>query len=1420
MKQGLLLWSPCYLSPPISHSISLQIPTTKHAPKLPSISASIDSAEQSKKAKKRYASEELNLDNLAHLDPQWWVVRGLRQPSSWARTLARNFPDIDEFRRNYYRKDLVADLLFNVKMNGGKEEMDGTLRYLGHEHPLAAVVQDGQITTASDQYCRCYCCGEAIINGTPSYCCSLKECKFFLHKSCAELELPPRIDHALHPQHPLDLVVPEIPGGYHWCDFCGSHNRLLISYYCASCSFRLDVRCALLISLAEIFLKSVHDHPLVLLESQNFGFTVTFFQFLDYGFCITCKKSISSLPIYKCFHCEDKFSLHKECAELPRQINHPYDRLHRLSLFPSPVSHQEECSCYSCKIIKWDGLVYRCSPCNIELTLEDVSAPQTISVSDTSYHEHPWTLVPCPMSFTCDFCGLEGDRTPYICTTCNLVVHRKCTKMPRAIRIARHRHPISHVYSLQQSDDDRLYEECRICYERVMARYGSYFCSAPNCNYIAHVHCATDPNIWDGTIVLEDDEMTCNEFDLNMITDVISEVSVGEDEMAMEIKHAFHPHNLMLSFKDQIMDDNICHGCMRLISSTHFYNCKKCSFFLHKSCAELPRVYGHPIHKHLLKLEKSEETFLCTACDRLHDGFMYTCDHEDCRYLRGRLCFKLDIQCSLLPDSLRHPSHEHRLFLSLDDHRGDCRGCPEKGISPAYRCTKRCDFAVDVRCLTLPETAKYKYDRHPLTLAYYDKSDPKQIYCDVWEEERDSSNWFYHCARCDNSLHQECALGQLPFIQIGSTCKLYRHKHGHFTFVENIWDCPPCNSCREICYRQSDTQQQQLSARERRQLRNERRQIDSLGSSMVGCSGLQGSWSRDKPRSWLEHSVGTSQKSNLRGVVDIDESSCVLGEEEAVCKGHLEITRMPLQVEADMALDDGYTPLLHLAAMNGKASDEEHITKSSLLLGLIRVALVDLKDLVADLLFNFNMDGGKGEMDGTLQYFGHEHPLVFVQDPQITASDQHCGCCGESTEGTPSYCCSLKDLKAFYRCFHCDDIFSLHKECAELPLQINHPYDTSSFTLPKSNFPSRGICLDTTNNFNFRHNSPTSMDSGAMSNVIHQQQSGDDDDRLYEECRICYEKVMLRYGIYFCSAPNCNYIAHVHCATDRNIWDGTVVLEGDEMSSNEFDQNMITDVISEVKVGEDVMAMEIKHAFHDHDLILNFKGEIMDDTICNGCIRPISTTDHFYTCKKCSFFLHKSCAELPRVIGHPIHKHLLKLEKSKEIFFCRACARLYNGFVYTCDNEDCSRIYWDGFKLDIQCSLLPDSLRHPSHEQHRLFLSLDDYKGDCRGCPNKGITTAYRCTKPCDFAVDVRCLTLPQTIGSKCMEEYEPGQHHEHNFTFVDNIWDCPPCEECGKICYRQALKCEECNYTIHWICPRENDLRLASLGWKIYYRM
>lgn len=55
-----------------------------------------------KKPKKRFKTwtEELNLDTLAHLGPQWWIVRvsrvrGQETAELIARQLARNFPQMD-----------------------------------------------------------------------------------------------------------------------------------------------------------------------------------------------------------------------------------------------------------------------------------------------------------------------------------------------------------------------------------------------------------------------------------------------------------------------------------------------------------------------------------------------------------------------------------------------------------------------------------------------------------------------------------------------------------------------------------------------------------------------------------------------------------------------------------------------------------------------------------------------------------------------------------------------------------------------------------------------------------------------------------------------------------------------------------------------------------------------------------------------------------------------------------------------------------------------------------------------------------------------------------------------------------------------------------------------------------------------------
>ncbi|TYG76974.1 hypothetical protein ES288_D03G157500v1, partial [Gossypium darwinii] len=152
----------------------------------------------------------------------------------------------------------------------------------------------------------------------------------------------------------------------------------------------------------------------------------------------------------------------------------------------------------------------------------------------------------------CGFCGRESTGFAYYCLHCKY-----------------YHHVISHSYSLFQQD-----ELCKICYEEVDTRYGSYHCNAFDCGYIAHVHCATAKAIWDGKSILEDyDERSMEALDesIKLISDVVEQMSFGENTVAVEIKHAYHDHNLRLTFSGEMNDYGQCDGCMRPIS-TPFYS--------------------------------------------------------------------------------------------------------------------------------------------------------------------------------------------------------------------------------------------------------------------------------------------------------------------------------------------------------------------------------------------------------------------------------------------------------------------------------------------------------------------------------------------------------------------------------------------------------------------------------------------------------------------------------------------------------------------------------------------------------------------------------------------------------------------------------------------------------------------------------
>ena len=260
----------------------------------------------------------------------------------------------------------------------------------------------------------------------------------------------------------------------------------------------------------------------------------------------------------------------------------------------------------------------------------------------------------------------------------------------------------------------------------------------------------------------------------------------GGIQIAAEIKYFSHEHDLMLT--EQLLKTQKCNGCVRAIVPP-FYSCVKCSFFLHESCANLPKTKRHPLHQHPLSLlpMKPSKDFRCYACHRKCNGFTYSC--ETCR-------FRLDVQCSMISEILTHPGHDHALILSSVDSSQNCSCCDSRTY-PIFRCTS-CAFALDFRCATLPHSTRYKQHEHPFALSYRAEDNFGEYYCDICEEKRDSKYWFYYSEDCSYLAHPKCIIGKYPNYKFGGTYTFDCHSHP-LTFIEETKDHSRCNKCNDSC---------------------------------------------------------------------------------------------------------------------------------------------------------------------------------------------------------------------------------------------------------------------------------------------------------------------------------------------------------------------------------------------------------------------------------------------------------------------------------------------------------------------------------------------------------------------------------------------------------------------------------------------
>ncbi|CAA2975201.1 uncharacterized LOC107803974 [Olea europaea subsp. europaea] len=166
------------------------------------------------------------------------------------------------------------------------------------------------------------------------------------------------------------------------------------------------------------------------------------------------------------------------------------------------------------------------------------------------------------------------------------------------------------------------------------------------------------------------------------------------------INHFSHPHPLKLSnYQTQhtLIQSSSCSGCTLQVSGLT-YNCTTCNYFLHKKCAEMPQKISHPFHKQhafslLQKPVYPNGAFNCDACGEVGNGFSYHC--KECT-------IDLHILCSVMPLSLAHASHPHKLNLTFEcpyPTKSFCCDICGKGGSNLwlYRCSS-CGFDAHLNC--------------------------------------------------------------------------------------------------------------------------------------------------------------------------------------------------------------------------------------------------------------------------------------------------------------------------------------------------------------------------------------------------------------------------------------------------------------------------------------------------------------------------------------------------------------------------------------------------------------------------------------------------------------------------------------------------------------------------------------------------
>ncbi|XP_042022160.1 uncharacterized protein LOC121769424 [Salvia splendens] len=528
-----------------------------------------------------------------------------------------------------------------------------------------------------------------------------------------------------------------------------------------------------------------HEHPLILAENVSKDETSN---------CYGCGNPVTDLEVaYVCTvqNCSNRIILHKKCGELPIQILHPKHPQHPLHL----VDYHQGSELRWCDVCLHDlkpVLGYTCFSCDFDVDLKcerisiDMILEENRQIEHPSHPDHPLTLMRKPsFLFCCDGCGVEDVDMAYICSICEVWIHKSCASLPLILPLNRqyHHHPLSLAFSFPSKYCEYIFE-CDVCLKRLDRTSWIYFCGI--CRFFAHIRCVVASTTGDSNLQHdEDDGSDAIEFPLHAhdiskelitpfvmrekglinipdVADMPATVKMAVTKARFSFLFNYHKHPLSLvsemSSKDDEVDHNnmmderdddgddalkICDVCVTPICSPPYYECAPCKYFVHFICSLLPKTLSSPhvlyggcpethdtnhkltLYSSSLSIDMDPKLCRCEACGIVTNGMVYEC--EGCE-------MKIDVKCASLPTTIRHASHPRHgsLVMTRIPPAGEEAGKPKRCHCCRYLLKKRiayccsgndCDFALDLRCAMLPASITMReWDKHHSLMLSFDAS--------------------------------------------------------------------------------------------------------------------------------------------------------------------------------------------------------------------------------------------------------------------------------------------------------------------------------------------------------------------------------------------------------------------------------------------------------------------------------------------------------------------------------------------------------------------------------------------------------------------------------------------------------------------------------------------------------------------------